>query len=141
MTTALVTGTSTGIGFTTAVSFARAGHFVFATMRNPEAGGTLREIIGAENFPVSIVALNVDDDGSVADAIAGMLKEKSQIDVLVNNAGTGSGGAVEEVPLADFRQIMETSKRVKGVRPLYGSYHDSYTAIFCHDRVGRATQT
>ena len=109
MTTALVTGTSTGIGFATAVSLARAGHFVFATMRNPDAGGTLREIIGAENLPVSIVALNVDDDGSVADAIAGMLKEKSQIDVLVNNAGIGGGGAVEEVPLADFRQIMETN--------------------------------
>ncbi len=109
MTTALVTGTSTGIGFATAVSLARAGHFVFATMRNPDAGGTLREIIGAENLPVSIVALNVDDDVSVADAIAGMLKEKSQIDVLVNNAGIGGGGAVEEVPLSDFRQIMETN--------------------------------
>ena len=109
MKTALVTGTSTGIGFATAVSLARAGNFVFATMRNPDGGGALREIIEAENLPVSIVTLDVDDDGSVADAIEGMLKEKNQIDVLVNNAGIGGGGAVEEVPLADFRQIMETN--------------------------------
>lgn len=109
MTTALVTGTSSGIGFATAVSLARAGHFVFAAMRNPDGGGALRELIEAENLPVSIVTLDVDDDGSVAEAIEGMLKEKGHIDVLVNNAGIGGGGAVEEVPIADFRQIMETN--------------------------------
>jgi NAD(P)-dependent dehydrogenase (short-subunit alcohol dehydrogenase family) len=109
MTTALVTGTSSGIGFATAVSLARAGHFVFAAMRNPDGGGALRELIEAENLPVSIVTLDVDDDGSVADAIEGVLKEKGHIDVLVNNAGIGGGGAVEEVPIADFRQIMETN--------------------------------
>lgn len=109
MTTALVTGTSTGIGFATAVSLARAGHFVFAAMRNPDGGGVLRKMIAAENLPVSIVTLDVDDDRSVTDAIEGMLKEKGQIDVLVNNAGIGGGGAVEEVPLAEFRQIMETN--------------------------------
>jgi NAD(P)-dependent dehydrogenase (short-subunit alcohol dehydrogenase family) len=109
MTTALVTGTSSGIGYATAVTLARAGHFVFAGMRNPDGGGALRKLIEAENLPVSIVTLDVDDDASVANAIEGILKEKGQIDVLVNNAGIGGGGAVEEVPLADFRQIMETN--------------------------------
>ena len=109
MATALVTGTSTGIGLATAVTLARAGHFVFATMRNPDGGGELSEIIETEDLPVTFVTLDVDDDASVVGAIKWVLEEKGHIDVLVNNAGVGGGGAVEEVPLADFRQIMETN--------------------------------
>jgi hypothetical protein len=66
MATALVTGKSTGIGLATVVNLGRAGHFVYATMRNPDGGGDLREVIEAEDLPVTIVALDVDDDDSVA---------------------------------------------------------------------------
>ena len=62
MAIVLITGTSTGIGLATAVTMGRAGHFVYATMRNPNGGGELSEIIKTENLPVTIVALDVDDD-------------------------------------------------------------------------------
>jgi NAD(P)-dependent dehydrogenase (short-subunit alcohol dehydrogenase family) len=105
----VVTGTSTGIGFATAVTLARAGHTVFAGMRNLDRGGDLRETTAKESLPIIILQLDVDSDTSVADAFAHVLKEKGQIDVLVNNAGIGGGGPVELVPLAMFRQTMETN--------------------------------
>jgi NAD(P)-dependent dehydrogenase (short-subunit alcohol dehydrogenase family) len=62
---ALVTGTSSGIGLATTVTLACAGHKVIAGMRNVDGGDELRKIILAEGLPVSVIALNVDDDGSV----------------------------------------------------------------------------
>ena len=63
MAIAVVTGTSTGIGLATAVTLARAGHTVYATMRNPKTGGEeLRAIIEREHLPLRIAALDVDSD-------------------------------------------------------------------------------
>ena len=109
MTIALVTGTSTGIGFATAITLGRAGHTVYAGMRNLERASDLRAIVAKEQLPVAIVQLDVDDDGSVSSAIQQVLAESGQIDVLVNNAGIGGGGPVEEVPIDMFRKIMETN--------------------------------
>jgi NAD(P)-dependent dehydrogenase (short-subunit alcohol dehydrogenase family) len=110
MSVALITGTSTGIGLATAVTLARAGHSVHAAMRDPDGGGgELRELAAAETLPLTIVRIDVDDDASVAGCIAQVLAAAGRIDVLVNNAGIGGGGAVEEVKLADVRQTMETN--------------------------------
>jgi len=110
MAIAVVTGSSTGIGQASAVTLARAGHTVYATMRKPEAGGgELRAIAGKENLPLRLAALDVDSDESVRGAFAGMLAEAGRIDVLVNNAGIGNGGAVEETPVEVFRAVMETN--------------------------------
>ena len=87
MAIALVTGTSSGIGLATAVTLARGGHKVIATMRNLDGGSELRKIVSAEGLPVTVAALNVDDDGSVTDAIDKVLAENGRIDILVNNAG------------------------------------------------------
>lgn len=106
---ALVTGTSTGIGLATAITLGRAGHTVFAAMRNLERGAELREVASKEKLPITVVQLDVDSDSSVDAAIKQIMKEKGQIDVLVNNAGIGGGGPVEEAPIAVFRQIMETN--------------------------------
>lgn len=106
MSIALVTGTSTGIGLATAVTLARAGHTVYAGMRNPSKGGVeLAAIANAEKLPVTAIPLDVDSDESVRNAIA----RTGPVDVLVNNAGIGTMGSVEEMPLADFRQVMETN--------------------------------
>ena len=64
----IVTGTSTGIGQATAITLARAGHTVFAAMRNLDRGGELREITSKEKLPINIVQLDVDSDNSVEDA-------------------------------------------------------------------------
>ncbi len=110
MAIAVVTGTSTGIGLATAVTLARAGHTVYATMRNPKTGGEeLREITEREHLPLHIAALDVDSDESVRNAFAKILAEAGQIDVLVNNAGISVLGAVEETPIAALRAPMETN--------------------------------
>jgi NAD(P)-dependent dehydrogenase (short-subunit alcohol dehydrogenase family) len=98
MAIALVTGASTGIGLATAVTLAKAGHTVYAGMRRPEAAAEELKETGA-----IIVPLDVDDDASVAAACG------RHIDVLVNNAGIASGGAVEETPLDEYRRVMETN--------------------------------
>jgi NAD(P)-dependent dehydrogenase (short-subunit alcohol dehydrogenase family) len=110
MAIAVVTGTSTGIGQATAATLARAGHAVYATMRNPKTGGEeLREMAEREHLPLHIVTLDVDSDESVRDAFAKILAESGRIDVLVNNAGISGIGPVEENPIAAFRATMETN--------------------------------
>jgi NAD(P)-dependent dehydrogenase (short-subunit alcohol dehydrogenase family) len=92
MAIALVTGTSTGIGLAIAVTLARGGHKVIATMRNVNAAAELRKISSAEGLPVTVATLDVDDDNSVRDAIKKVLDENGGIDVLVNNAGVSGRG-------------------------------------------------
>src|SRR5215469_1708207 len=106
---AFVTGTSTGIGMATAVSLARAGHTVYAGMRNPQREGELHAAATQENLPIRILKHDVDADSSTRDAIGQVLSEAGSIDVLVNNAGVGTMGSVEETALSDFRSTMETN--------------------------------
>ena len=108
MSSVLITGTSKGIGYETAFMFARAGHRVFATMRNPEQSN-LGDVAAKENLPVAISVMDVDSDESVRSGIGKIVAEHGTIDVLVNNAGVEAFGAVEELPLAVFRSTMETN--------------------------------
>jgi len=109
MPSVLITGTSKGIGFESALAFARAGYNVHATMRNPAASPKLAETASRENLPISVSALDVDDDQSVSSAISSIQILHGPIDVLVNNAGVERVGSIEEMPLADFRATMETN--------------------------------
>ena len=109
MKTILVTGTSTGIGFATAVSLARAGHDVFATMRNPGKSPELLAQAKRDGLPITVIPLDVDSDESVAAGVKHVLDARGRIDVLVNNAGIAQFGSVGAMPLATFRQIMETN--------------------------------
>jgi NAD(P)-dependent dehydrogenase (short-subunit alcohol dehydrogenase family) len=109
MASVLITGTSRGIGLETALAFARSGHKVFATMRNPAQSPQLVETAVRERLPIFVTAMDVDSDESVSSAISAIQNENSPIDVLVNNAGIERAGSVEEVPLADFKAAMETN--------------------------------
>lgn len=109
MKSVLITGTSKGIGFETALSFARGGYKVFATMRNPEAAASLKKHIADESLTVIIYKMDVDSDESVKHCIETIIKEHGTIDVLVNNAGIERHGSIEELPMADFKAIMETN--------------------------------
>src|ERR1700683_1538 len=104
----LITGTSKGIGFETALAFARAGHKVYATMRKPAQSPELAEIAKRDKLPVEVSAMDVDTDESVRDGIAAIQKQGPS-DVLVNNAGVEKVSAIEQTPLADFRAVMETN--------------------------------
>lgn len=105
----LVTGCSSGIGLSTALTLARAGHTVYATMRTPAKGADLAESAAAENLPIHISALDVDDEESVEEAIGAILAQAGHIDAVVNNAGIESMGAVEDLSMDDFRACMETN--------------------------------
>ncbi len=109
MKTIIVTGTSTGIGFAAAVALARAGHDVFATMRDPARSPELQALVTKENLSITIVPLDVDSDASVSRGMAKIQEMRGRVDVLVNNAGIGQLGSVEETPLDQFRQVMETN--------------------------------
>ncbi len=109
MATALITGSSTGIGYETALAFARAGHTVAATMRNPKRAPQLAEAAAREKLPITVFTLDVDSDASVTGGIAAIVKALGPVDVLVNNAGIERSGTVEEMPLAEFRAVMETN--------------------------------
>lgn len=109
MPTVLITGTSRGIGLETALAFARAGHTVLATMRNPSASPDLAQIAAREQLPITIYTMDVDSDSSVGSAIAEIQKNHGQIDILVNNAGIARTGSIEELPFADFKAVMETN--------------------------------
>jgi len=109
MPNVLVTGTSSGIGFATALELGRTGHTVYATMRNPGRAPQLGETAARENLPIKVMVMDVNSDTSVADAVASIDAQGGQIDVLVNNAGVGARGAIEELPLDTFRAAMETN--------------------------------
>jgi len=109
MATVLITGAGSGIGLATAAALARAGHIVIATARNLDAASELARLGETKGHAVHMLALDVDDDGSVARAFEQALTENERIDVLINNAGINRIGTVEEAPLASFRAIMETN--------------------------------
>jgi NAD(P)-dependent dehydrogenase (short-subunit alcohol dehydrogenase family) len=109
MAIVLITGTSKGIGFETALAFARAGHTVLATMRNPSRSPQLGQIAAQEDLPIRISEMDVDSDESVTKGISAIHRQHGPIDVLVNNAGVERAGSVEELPLSEFRAVMETN--------------------------------
>jgi len=109
MSTVLITGTSSGIGLATALELGKAGHKVYATMRNPARAPELGRRASAEGLPISILTMDVDSDQSVADCFASVYRQEAHIDVLVNNAGVERHGSVEELPMEAFRATMETN--------------------------------
>jgi NAD(P)-dependent dehydrogenase (short-subunit alcohol dehydrogenase family) len=106
---ALVTGSSSGIGFETALLLARAGFKTYASMRNLEKSKNISEIASTEKLPLQVVHLDVDDDGSVKDAIAKIVTADQRIDVLVNNAGYGLFGSVEDSSIEEIKAQFETN--------------------------------
>jgi NAD(P)-dependent dehydrogenase (short-subunit alcohol dehydrogenase family) len=109
MSVILITGASTGIGLATAITLARAGHDVVATMRDPAGSPELAETAAKEKLRIAIHAMDVDGDVSVKNTVSEVLRQRERIDVLVNNAGVGMMGPIEEAPLSEFRQVMETN--------------------------------
>ena len=109
MASVLITGTSKGIGLEAALAFGRAGHKVYATMRNPSQSPELAQTAAREKLPIAVSTMDVDSDQSVSHAIAEIHKNHGPIDVLVNNAGVERVGSVEELPFSAFRAVMETN--------------------------------
>jgi len=82
---------------------------IYLVYSNPAKQQALETAIASEQLPVTIMLMDVDSDDSVARAIGAIQRDHGPIDVLVNNAGIEHTGSVEEIPLADFRRVMETN--------------------------------
>lgn len=109
MAVCLITGCSSGFGLATALHFARAGETVVAGVHHAARAGELQRSCAREGLTVDVVTLDVDDEASVVEAVAGVVDAHGRIDVLVNNAGLGLTGAIEESSEADVRQLFETN--------------------------------
>jgi len=108
---AVVTGSSSGIGYATALQLARSGYFTFATMRNPEKGGDLIRAAKNEELPILVEQLDVTDLDSIKDFMSRRLAVKSsgRIDVLVNNAGYALMGSLEDLSMKEIQDQLETN--------------------------------
>ncbi|MDC0171858.1 SDR family oxidoreductase [Candidatus Nitrosopelagicus sp.] len=106
---ALVTGSSSGIGYETSLALAREGYFTYATMRDLKKEAVIKKIAEEENLPLKVIELDVDNDDSVQNAVKTIIEEKQRIDVLVNNAGWGIWGTAEDVSIEEFRAQFETN--------------------------------
>jgi len=108
MEIAVVTGTSTGIGFATSVHLARHGFHVFAGMRNVAKAEPLRAAANAERLRVEIIPLDVTSMPSVRSAFE-TVSAHGPVDVLVNNAGIGGATPLELTPEGEHRSMFETN--------------------------------
>jgi NAD(P)-dependent dehydrogenase (short-subunit alcohol dehydrogenase family) len=109
MRVALVTGTSTGIGLTTALHFARHGFRVVATMRNLAKAGPLQDAARAERLPLVMRELDVTKQASIDRAMAETVASDGPVDVLINNAGVGGATPLELVPEDEHRAMFEAN--------------------------------
>ena len=109
MATIVLTGCRSGFGFHAALKFAQNGDQVFATMRDVSESGPLEGAAQAEGLEIQVLELDVTAPESFAPVIDRVLEKAGAIDVLVNNAGLLRPGALEDVPEAVLRDVMETN--------------------------------
>ncbi|HET6726719.1 MAG TPA: SDR family oxidoreductase [Nitrososphaeraceae archaeon] len=106
---ALVTGSSSGIGYETSLLLARNQFATYASMRNLKKGDELLKIATNERIPLKVIQLDVDDDKSVSNAVNTIVKENGRIDILVNNAGFDLFGSLEELTIDEIKGQFETN--------------------------------
>jgi NAD(P)-dependent dehydrogenase (short-subunit alcohol dehydrogenase family) len=106
---AIVTGSSSGIGFETSLTLARNGFYTYATMRNVRKSVSIKRMANKEALPLQVIQLDVNDDLSVKNAIEEIISEKERIDILVNNAGYGLIGSIEDISLEELKAQFETN--------------------------------
>lgn len=103
MKVALVTGASAGIGEATALALQEAGYTVYGAARRVE------RMAGLAERGIKILEMDVTDDASMVAGVERVIEESGRIDVLVNNAGYGSYGAFEDVPLSEGKYQFEVN--------------------------------
>jgi len=120
---ALITGSSSGIGFETSLLLARDGIYTYATMRNLSKSKEILDITKKEHLPLRVLPLDVTDEESTRQAIDMVMYEQNRIDILVNNAGYSLVGALEQLSMDEIREEFETNffgiiKLIRKVLPI-----------------------
>jgi len=106
---AVVTGSSSGIGYATVLHLARAGYFTFATTRNPANGIDLIKAAENEDLPVKVEQLDVTDPDSIEDFMSRISEAAGRIDILVNNAGYVLLGSLEDLSIKEIQDQFDTN--------------------------------
>src|SRR5215472_3143097 len=126
--TILITGASTGFGRDTAETLARAGHTVFASMRDPQ-GKNRDHAQALSKQGIQVGELDVSSDTSVDQAVKEVLARARRIDVLVNNAGVASAGVTEAFTPDQAKVVFNTNvvgllRTIRSVLPAMRKQHD-----------------
>jgi NAD(P)-dependent dehydrogenase (short-subunit alcohol dehydrogenase family) len=106
---AVVTGSSSGIGFETSLLLARNGIYTYATMRNQSKSEEILANARKDNLPLKILHLDVTNEKSILDGIKKIIAEKGRIDILVNNAGYSLLGPLEQLQINEIKEEFETN--------------------------------
>ena len=120
---AVVTGSSSGIGFETSILLAKSGIYTHATVHKLEGEGSHQLIDTAkkEKLPLEVTQIDVNSNESVTNTINSIVKKNNGIDIIVNNAGYALGGALEETSMDEIRKQFETNF-FGAVRVMQASY-------------------
>ncbi len=124
----VVTGANSGIGRATAIYLAGQGHTVYGTVRSFDKATKLNAMAAEAGVTVDLVELDVAQDDSVQAGLAQVLDQAGRIDVLVNNAGIGGNGTVEETPIETYAEVMNVDlygqlRCLKAVLPSMRQHH------------------
>lgn len=96
----LITGGSSGIGKSIGEYLASKGFSVYGTSRNPKA---------IKNHPFPLIALNVNEVNSIEVAVKEVIAKENRLDILINNAGIGITGSIEDTPTDEMRRTFDTN--------------------------------
>lgn len=121
--TVLVTGCSSGIGLATCHVLSRNNFMTYGTVRNLSKAKKIQDLINRENLSLKILRLDVNDNQSIKLAVKKILTDTGSIDVLINNAGYGMFGPVEEITTQEVKKQFETNffgtiRLIKAIVPI-----------------------
>ena len=105
----LITGTSTGLGFETAILFANNGYKVYATMRNLKKADALNKKIKIDNLDIEILPLDVTNVKSIHSAVSKITNQDGKIDILINNSGVGFAKTTEHSNEEEIRWVTDVN--------------------------------
>ena len=139
--TVLVTGCSSGIGYATCLLFARNSFATYASVRDLSKAKKIQEIINREKLSLKLIRLDVNDNESIKVAIQKIISDSGKIDILINNAGYGMFGPIEEISLEDIKEQFETNffgiiRLIKAIVPIMRKQR-SGTIVNISSMVGR----
>jgi short-subunit dehydrogenase len=139
--TVLVTGCSSGIGYATCLVFARNNFATYGSVRDLSKAGRIQEITNKEKLPLKIIRLDVNEDESIRIAIQKIISDSGGIDILINNAGYGMFGPIEEISIKEIKEQFETNffgtiRLIKAIVPIMRKQRNG-TIVNISSMVGR----
>lgn len=139
--TVLITGCSSGIGYATCLVFARNNFMTYGSVRDISKAEKIQEITNSEKLPLKIVRLDVNDGESIRIAIQSIVSDSGRIDVLINNAGYGMFGPIEEISIEEIKKQFETNffgtiRLIKAIVPIMRKQRNG-TIVNISSMVGR----